>query len=102
MSDFNLEIDPIKIKDAVRRSFMLAMSLEFRQGYTKEEFSLPAEVSENPNPNINLPNITNPEFMAELSDKVWAVFDKELEGTLNNNIHKELSLVDSILVRIGI
>ncbi|WP_321393806.1 aldehyde ferredoxin oxidoreductase C-terminal domain-containing protein [uncultured Desulfuromusa sp.] len=77
-SDFNLKIDPIKIKEAVRRSFMLAMSLEFRQGYTKEEFCLPAEVHENPNPNINLPNITNPEFMAELSEKVWAVFDKEI------------------------
>ncbi len=85
-SEFNLEIDPNKIKEAVRRAFLYAMALEFRQGYTKEEFSLPTEVWKNPNPNINLPNITNPEFMAELSEKVWAVFDKELEEIRDNNI----------------
>ena len=82
-SDFNLEVDPLEIKAAVRRSFLLGMALEFRQGYTKADFSLPAEVANNPNPNIKLPNISNPEFMAELSEKVWAVFDKELEGILD-------------------
>jgi len=81
-SDFNLDVDPLKIKAAVRRSFLLGMALEFRQGYTKEEFSLPAEVANNPNPNIDLPNVSSPEFMTELSEKVWAVFDKELEDVL--------------------
>ena len=81
-SDFNLEIKPETIKAAVRRSFMLGLALEFRQGYTKSEFCLPAEVAKTPNPNINLPNISNPEFMAELAEKVWAVFDAELEGLL--------------------
>jgi aldehyde:ferredoxin oxidoreductase len=81
-SDFNLDVDPLKIKAAVRRSFLLGMALEFRQGYTKEEFSLPAEVANNPNSNIDLPNISSPEFMTELSEKVWAVFDKELEDVL--------------------
>jgi len=84
-SDFNLEVDPLEIKAAVRRSFLLGLALEFRQGYTKADFSLPAEVANNPNPNIKLPNISNPEFMAELSEKVWAVFDKELEGLLDNS-----------------
>ena len=79
-SDFNLEIDPDTIKAAVRRSFLLGLALEFRQGYTKAEFCLPAEVAKNPNPHINLPNISNPEFMAELAEKVWEVFDAEIEG----------------------
>lgn len=78
-SDFNLEIKPEKIKAAVRRSFLLGLALEFRQGYTKSEFCLPAEVAKNPNPHIKLPNISNPEFMAELAEKVWAVFDAELK-----------------------
>ncbi len=77
-SDFNLDIDPLKIKEAVRRSFLLGMALEFRQGYTKSDFSFPAEVANEPNPNIELPNISNPNFMNELAEKVWAVFDKEL------------------------
>jgi len=77
-SDFGLEIDPLKIKEAVRRSFLLGMALEFRQGYEKSDFCLPAEVLNNPNPNVELPNLADPQFMAELSEKVWAVFDKEL------------------------
>ena len=79
-SDFNLEIEAEKIKAAVRRAFLLGLALEFRQGYTKAEYCLPAEVANNPNSHINLPNISNPEFMEELADKVWAVFDKELAG----------------------
>ncbi|MCW8860174.1 MAG: aldehyde:ferredoxin oxidoreductase, partial [Deltaproteobacteria bacterium] len=78
-SDFELEVDPNEIKAAVHRAFILGLALEFRQGYTKEEYSLPQEVFDNPNPNIKLPNITTPEFIAELEEKVWRVFDKELE-----------------------
>ena len=79
-SDFDLEIKPEKIKAAVRRAFLLGLALERRQGYTKPEYCLPAEVSKNPNQNINLPNISNPEFMNELAEKVWGVFDKELKN----------------------
>ncbi len=82
-SDFNLDVDPLEIKAAVRRSFLLGLALEFRQGYTKEEFSLPAEVTNNLNPNIDLPNISSTEFMSELAEKVWIIFDKELEGILD-------------------
>ena len=81
-SDFNIDIDPLDIKAAVRRSFMLGLALEFRQGYTKSEFCLPAEVANSPNQHIKLPNISNPEFMAELADKVWEIFDNELIGIL--------------------
>ena len=82
-SEFNLEIDSNEIRAAVRRAFLLGMALEFRQGYTKKEFSLPAEVFEKPNSNIKLPNITTPEFIAELEEKVWAVFDAELAELLS-------------------
>ncbi len=90
-SDFNLEVEPLKIKAAVRRSFLLGLALEFRQGYTKAEFCLPAEVTKNPNPHIKLPNISNPEFMAELAEKVWAVFDREMDGILDDSLQKNLS-----------
>ncbi|MBN1958237.1 MAG: aldehyde:ferredoxin oxidoreductase [Desulfuromonadales bacterium] len=78
-SDFNLDVDPLKIKDAVRRSFIRGMTMEFRQGYTKEEFCLPAEAGKDPNPHIKLPNLADPTFMAELSTKVWEVFDREIK-----------------------
>jgi len=90
-SDFNLDIQPEKIKEAVRRSFLRAMAMEFRQGYTKEEFCLPAEAANNPNPHIKLPNLADPEFMAELAEKVWAVFDREMDGILDDSSQKNLS-----------
>lgn len=81
-SEFNLEVTTEAIRAAVRRAFLRGLALELRQGYTKEEFRLPAEVIENPNPHIKLPNITKPEFIAQLEERVWAIFEPELEGLL--------------------
>lgn len=78
-SEFDFDITTEEIKQAVRRSFMLGLALELRQGYTKDEYRIPAEVYENPNPNIKLPNITNLEFLTELEEKVWEVFEPELK-----------------------
>lgn len=81
-SELNLEVKPEAIVAAVRRAFLRGLALELRQGYRKEEFTLPAEVFENPNPNIRLPRITSPEFFAALQERVWAVFEPELKGLL--------------------
>jgi aldehyde:ferredoxin oxidoreductase len=82
-SEFNLDIEPEAIRAAVRRAFLRGMALEFRQGYTKAEFSLPAEVYEDPNPNIKLPNITSREFIEKLEQRVWEIFEPELQGLLD-------------------
>jgi aldehyde:ferredoxin oxidoreductase len=81
-SEFNLEVTTETLAAAVRRAFLRGLALELRQGYAKEEYTLPAEVWERPNPNIKLPNITSPEFIAELQKRVWEVFEPELEGLL--------------------
>lgn len=81
-SETGLEITAKDIFAAVRRAFLRGLALELRQGYSKEEFRLPAEVSDNPNPNIKLPNITTPEFIDQLQARVWDVFEPELEGLL--------------------
>ncbi len=78
-SEFGLEITIEAIRAAVRRAFLRGLALELRQGYSKAEFCLPAEVFEKPNPNIQLPCITAPEFIAELERRVWAIFEPELE-----------------------
>jgi aldehyde:ferredoxin oxidoreductase len=82
-SEFDLDVSIDNIRAAVRRAFLRGLALELRQGYAKAEFCLPAEVSENPNQNIKLPNITNPEFIEKLEKRVWEIFDAELEGLLN-------------------
>ena len=83
-SEFGFDVTTDALRAAVRRSFLLGMALELRQGYTREEFCLPAEVADNPNPYIKLPNITNPEFITALQERVWAVFEPELQGILDN------------------
>lgn len=82
-SECGLEVTTGELAGAVRRAFLRGLALELRQGYTKEEFTLPAEVFEKPNGNIKLPPaVASPAFFAELSRRVWAVFEPELEGLL--------------------
>lgn len=82
-SEFDFAITTDEIRAAVRRAFLRGMALEFRQGYGKDEFRIPAEVYKNPNPNIKLPDITNPEFLKKLEARVWEIFEPELEGLLD-------------------
>ena len=81
-SEFGLEVSVEEIKAAVKRAFLRGVALELRQGYTKAEFCLPGEVFDNPNPNIQLPNITSAEFIAELEKRVWKIFESQLESEL--------------------
>jgi len=81
-SEFGLELTGEEIAAAVRRAFLRGLALELRQGYGRDEYTLPAEVFERPNPNIQLPPITSVEFFAELGKRVWEVFEPELNGLL--------------------
>lgn len=81
-SEFNLEVTEEQLAASVRRAFLRGLALELRQGYEKAEFCLPAEVWERPNQHIKLPCITTPAFLDELQQRVWAVFEPELEGLL--------------------
>jgi aldehyde:ferredoxin oxidoreductase len=67
------------LQAAVKRAFLRGLALELRQGYSKQEFRLPAEVTKQPNRNITLPALTTPEFLAELEKAVWDIFDRELQ-----------------------
>ncbi|MFO7577102.1 MAG: aldehyde ferredoxin oxidoreductase C-terminal domain-containing protein [Pelovirga sp.] len=81
-SEWGLEVSTTALRAAVRRAFLRGLALELRQGYRKAEYCLPAEVADNPNPHIKVPNITNAAFIAELEKRVWEVFEPELTGLL--------------------
>lgn len=83
-SELDLDVSAEDIRAAVRRAFLRGLALELRQGYTKAEFCLPVEVSENPNLNIKLPNITSPEFIEKLEQRVWEIFEPELAGLFDS------------------
>lgn len=73
-----LEVTSEEINAAVRRSFLLGLALERRQGYEKSEYVLPSMVFDQPNPNVKLPKFITREFFAALQERVWSVFDAEL------------------------
>jgi aldehyde:ferredoxin oxidoreductase len=82
-SECGLEVTVEEIAASVRRAFLRGLALELRQGYAKAEFTLPAEVFEKPNAAIKLPPVVaSKAFFDELSKRVWAVFEPELEGLL--------------------
>ncbi|PLX96677.1 MAG: aldehyde:ferredoxin oxidoreductase [Desulfuromonas sp.] len=83
-SECDLEVTTDDLVAAVRRAFLLGLALERRQGYSKEEYVLPAEVHEAPNPNIKLPCITSPEFFTALQARVWEIFEPEVEAILTD------------------
>ncbi len=78
-SECGLTVTTAELAASVRKAFLRGLAMELRQGYSKEEFTLPAEVFEKPNADIKLPPVVaSPEFFAELSQRVWAVFEPEL------------------------
>jgi len=58
---------------------MRALWLERKQGYERSDYTLPSEVFDRPNPNLGVPPFVTREFFSELSDRVWAVFDPEID-----------------------
>jgi len=81
-SELGLDVTTVALAEAVRRAFLRGLALELRQGYSKEEYTLPSEVFESPNTNIKLPRIATNEFFDELSKRVWEIFDPELKEFL--------------------
>jgi len=78
-AEHGLKVTREELQAAVKRAFLRGLVLEMRQGYGKEEFCLPAEVTANPNRNITLPDLTTPEFLVALEKRVWEVFDREMQ-----------------------
>lgn len=73
-----LEITGEELKQAVRRTFLRGYALERQQGFTEEDYDLPARVYEERNPNLKLPQFISREFFAELRRRVLARFDAEV------------------------
>ncbi len=81
-AEHGLKVTKEELQAAVKRAFLRGLVLEQRQGYGKQEYCLPAEVTAEPNRNITLPGLTTPEFLAELEQGVWDIFDREMQELL--------------------
>ena len=78
-AEHGLKVTREELQAAVKRAFLRGLVLEQRQGYGKQEYCLPAEVTAQPNRNITLPDLTTPEFLAELETGVWEIFDRDIQ-----------------------
>jgi aldehyde:ferredoxin oxidoreductase len=76
--EVGIEVSPNDLRGAVRRAFVRGLWLERKQGYERADYTLPSEVFDRPNPNLGIPPFITREFFAELSDRVWSVFDPEI------------------------
>ena len=77
-----LELTSAEIVAAVRRAYLRGLALELRQGFAEDEYTLPSQVLEDPNPNLTLPNFIDGEFLEQLRQRVWSVFLPEMAGLL--------------------
>jgi len=77
-----LQIPSEEIVAAVRRAYLRGLALELRQGYQDDEYTLPPQVFDSPNPAVTLPAFITRESFASMKAGVWAVFRCELAGLL--------------------
>jgi len=77
-----IELSSEDVVAAVRRAYLRGLALERRQGYGDEDYSLPGQVFENPNPNVELPKFVTSDFFARLTARVWDVFGPEMKALL--------------------
>ena len=64
----------------MRRAFLRGLVLERSQGYDDTDYTLPAQVFEDPNPGLGTPPFITPEFFSQLKERVWAVFKPEMDA----------------------
>jgi aldehyde:ferredoxin oxidoreductase len=76
--EVGLDVSKEALLEAVRRSFIRALWLERKQGYDKSEYTLPAQVFDAPNSHVKCEPFITREFFANLSRRVWSVFDREI------------------------
>jgi len=70
---------------AIRRAIMEQVEVhappdlgERKQGFERSDYTLPSEVFDCPNDKLGLGPFITREFFSALSERVWAVFDKEI------------------------
>ncbi len=63
---------------AVRRAYLRGLAIERKQGFGHDEYTLPAQVFDDPNASVKTAAFVTREFFAELQQKVWDVFEPEI------------------------
>lgn len=76
--EIGFEIAPPEWVAAIRRAYIRGLWLERKQGFEPSDYTLPPEVFDRPNEKLGLGPFITRDFFSALSERVWAVFDKEI------------------------
>ncbi len=76
--EIGLDVAPEAMLAAIRRAYIRGLWLERKQGYERADYTLPAQVFDRPNTKLGIGPFVTREFFSALSERVWAVFDKEI------------------------
>jgi aldehyde:ferredoxin oxidoreductase len=79
LGEVGLHVTKAELQDAVKRAFIRALWLERKQGFERNDYTLPSQVLDRHNEAIDATPFVTREFFAALSDRVWEVFDREIE-----------------------
>jgi aldehyde:ferredoxin oxidoreductase len=69
-----IEVTDVDLRDAVRRAYLRGFRMERAQGFTDDDYAMPAEVHDECAA-IDLPHFNTRQFFAELQRRVLAAFD---------------------------
>ena len=69
-----LQITESDLQQVVMRTYLRSWKLEKKQGFTRDDYQLPAKVH-NEQPQIDLPHFNTPQFFEQLRGKVIERFD---------------------------
>ncbi len=75
----NLKITEEELRTAVRNSFIRGLWLEKKQGFEDSDYTLPADIFDNPNDKIKTELFVTSEYQKELKQRVFEKFDAEIE-----------------------
>jgi aldehyde:ferredoxin oxidoreductase len=72
-----LQLSEEQLRRTVLRTYLRGYRLEKQQGFTLDDYVMPAEVHEH-YPQIELPHFNTQEFFGQLSERVCSTFDAQL------------------------
>ncbi|MSR13688.1 MAG: aldehyde:ferredoxin oxidoreductase [Gammaproteobacteria bacterium] len=73
-----LKVEGPEVLAAVRRAFLRGLALELKQGYSLDEYTLPSQIFDDPNPVLKTEPFITREFFEALRTRVWACFTPEI------------------------
>ena len=75
----DIKISEDELKTSVRNTFLRGLWLERKQGFNDSDYTLPADIFDNPNEKIKTERFLTREYQTELKKRIFKRFNSEIE-----------------------